>query len=537
MKKLFFSNPNLGKVVYCLTVFAVAATSLWFVAGSNPASAVSNSANNITAATFPGTGVGAIPDGLAGTPPQYGAPLVVSFAVAGVSAAVTDVSVSMTLTHTWVGDVDVILRAPGGTPSMVVVSRIGVTTATSFGSANDYSGTYVFTDTATGANIWTAAAANPVPAGSYRTTAPGQAGQTNPAPVTSLNTTFGGMTPAAANGAWTLSFRDAASADIGTVTAASLTVNPTGGDPFTPAPNDLNGDDKSDYVVVRNVGGGPTGQVRWFYNFNGTGAPTVALDWGIATDFFVMEDFDGDRRDDIAVWREEDPGGSKFYILQSFTNTARIDTFGQVGDDPTVVDDYDGDGKADVAVYRRGANFGDQSTWFYRTTPGGAVTYVPWGQFGDFVSPGDYDGDGKSDFVIRRNFGGGQAGFWTRLANGTVLPVIVFGTPGDTIVPGDYDGDGKCDIATIRNVGGAIQWQFRSSISNSINYFTFGSWATDTLAPGDYDGDGKAEPAIWRPNPDPTQNFFWSLNSSNGAAQVFELGQNGDYPVGNWNVH
>jgi hypothetical protein len=303
------------------------------------------------------------------------------------------------------------------------------------------------------------------------------------------------------------------------------------------AANDINGDGKSDYVVVRNVGGGPSGQIRWWYNTAGTGAPTVALDWGLNGDLFVTEDFDGDQKDDVTVWRGTDPGGSKFYILQSLTNTVRIDTFGQSGDVAKVVGDYDGDGKADVAVYRAGASAGDGSTWFYRgsLTPGN-INYVPWGQNGDFEAPGDYDGDGKNDFVIQRNGGGGQARFWRRFATGAT-DTVVFGTPTDNIAPGDYDGDGKTDLMVYRGIGGQLNWFYLSSLNSSINQIPYGLSATDFSAQGDYDGDGKTDIAIWRPNIDPTQNFFYSRNSSNGATQIFELGQNGDYPVANWNRH
>jgi hypothetical protein len=192
------------------------------------------------AATFPGTGVGAIPDGLAGTPPQFGPPLNVTFNVSGLVGTVTSVTIDVTMTHTWVGDVDAVLMAPGGAPSLVIVSRIGVTSAGSFGDSSNYSGTYTFADSAGSAaidNIWSKALGtngNPactdtcnLPSATYRTTGPGFTGQTNPPPLTSLNTTFGGLSPAAANGTWTLRLRDGGQGDTGPVTAANLTINVT----------------------------------------------------------------------------------------------------------------------------------------------------------------------------------------------------------------------------------------------------------------------------------------------------------------------
>ncbi len=302
------------------------------------------------------------------------------------------------------------------------------------------------------------------------------------------------------------------------------------------APVDFSGDGKTDWVVVRNTGGGPTGQITWFWNVNGGGA-TQASAWGLATDFFISEDFDGDDKDDIAVWRSGAATVASFYILNSATSTARVEAFGQTGDDPTVVDDYNNDNKADLAVYRAGATAGAQSTWFYRTTAGGAVNYVPWGQNGDFPAPGDYDGNGSADFCIQRNAGGGQAGFWTRLSTGTVLPVTIFGTPTDVIVPGDWDGDGKTDIATVRGVGGSIQWHYLSSLNSSINYITFGASATDFITQGDYNGDGKTDAAIWRPSASPNGSAFWVNTTGTNAVTTFAIGANGDYPVAEFNNH
>jgi hypothetical protein len=165
------------------------------------------------------------------------------------------------------------------------------------------------------------------------------------------------------------------------------------------------------------------------------------------------------------------------------------------------------------------------------------VTFVPWGQNGDFPAPGDYDGNGKADFMIQRNVGGGNAGFWQLSDAFVTQPVVVFGTPTDVIVPGDYDGDGKTDIATVRGVSGSLQWMWRNSSNSAINYRTFGASATDFVAQGDYDGDGKTDVGVWRPSASANVSAFWSLGTTSNAVSTFAFGANGDYPVANFNSH
>ncbi|MBX3283412.1 MAG: VCBS repeat-containing protein [Acidobacteria bacterium] len=308
---------------------------------------------------------------------------------------------------------------------------------------------------------------------------------------------------------------------------------------------DYNGDGKTDYSVVRNTGGGGNGQVTW-YGCYATGSSQecsggLQTAFGIATDFFVDGDFDGDSKSDVAIWRPGAPSAAAFYIFQSSNSTLRIDTFGQTGDDPTVVDDYTGDGKADVAVYRGGAASGDPSFWFYRASSGpnsGNIVYTQWGSNGDFPAPGDYDGNGQADFMVQRP-GGPQAVFWM-LANGPgTVSTYYFGTSTDVIVPGDYDGDGKTDLAVIRGSGGGINWYVRKSSAPADPPY-FGTWglsATDYPTQGDYDGDGKTDVAVWRPNANPEQNYFYVRKSSSGALAQTEWGQNGDYPVANYNAH
>lgn len=305
-------------------------------------------------------------------------------------------------------------------------------------------------------------------------------------------------------------------------------INVTAGAVVTPtdAPLDFNGDGKTDWVVVRNVGGGPPGQLRWFWNINGSAAPTAASDWGLSSDALTSADYDGDQKDDIAVWRQGAALTAAFYILQSQTNTVRVEPFGQTGDNPTVVNDYNGDGKDDVAVYRAGT---PTSTWFYRTVPGGAITYVAWGSASDFVAPGDWNGDGTADFGVQRGSGGtGQ--FWVRLSNGATLPVVTFGFPTDLVVTGDFDGDAKTDVAVARESGGVITWYWRPSGGGADQQVTFGL-SGDAYAPGDYDGDGRTDAGVFR------NGVFYTRSTGSGAVTFFSLGLNGDLVPASYNTH
>lgn len=177
-----------------------------------------------------GTGTGPIPDGTSGTcadwpaspagPPPTGAgpALTISYNVAGFAdPTVTSVGVRLTGTHTWVGDITAILVDPSGTRRQFVMADAG-TGAT--GSSSDFAGPYNFEDIFTG-DYSAAAAATPVPSGNYRAFRAGGVGHT---PVT-LNTTFGGMTTAEANGTWQLIVHDLCAADTGSISATTLFIN------------------------------------------------------------------------------------------------------------------------------------------------------------------------------------------------------------------------------------------------------------------------------------------------------------------------
>jgi len=314
---------------------------------------------------------------------------------------------------------------------------------------------------------------------------------------------------------------------------------------------DFNGDGKTDYVITRDTNTpvaeeasveSPEGLVQkyWFINTNGTDNNSVAA-WGLQNDEPIPEDFDGDGKDDIAVWRSGTQ--STFYILQSGTGTVRIDNFGQSGDSAGVVGDYDGDGKADPAVFRCPTASAGQCSFYYRgslNNPSGNITFGPWG-FGTSATiapnPGDFDGDGKFDFCIRRDGGGGAGQFVLRRSTDGGVEYINWGLTTDSIVPGDWDGDVKADFCVVRFVGNQGHWYIleRDGGGTGAQPIIFGDPTQDFGAWGDYDGDGRQDIGVWRPNADPTMNYFFIRLSSSGAFVVKEWGRSGDQPVAEWN--
>ena len=361
------------------------------------------------------------------------------------------------------------------------------------------------------------------------------AGATNDTVELFVNPTLGGAEPAVTVTApdvtatdvnpGTVALRQGTTASSPTLTVDGIRISNSWASLLTgatfDAPVDFNGDGRTDFVVARNTGG----QVTWFWNLSNSANPTAAAAWGLNTDTLTPADFDGDLKDDIAVWRSGAALTAAFYILQSQTNTVRVEQFGQTNDDPTVVNDYNGDGRDDVAVYRPGT----QGVWYYRTVANGPVTFVPWGTTGDFVAPGDYNGDGIADFGVRRN-NGGAGNFWVRLSTGAVQPVVSFGLSTDTVITSDFDGDGRSDLAVARGVGGAINWYWRPSSGGADQQVTFGL-SIDLFAPGDYNGDGRTDPTVFR------DGVFYSLNTVTGVTSFFSLGATGDRVPAAYNIH
>ena len=280
---------------------------------------------------------------------------------------------------------------------------------------------------------------------------------------------------------------------------------------------DFDGDGITDYTVFR-----PTNNT-WRIRNSSDGSSRLVAFGTTVTDVFTPGDYDGDGKTDISVWRTTN---QTYYTLKSSDNTIATLRFGARGDEP-VDRDYDGDGKTDHAVVRR---TNGQLVWYYqRSAMGGSIASVQFGAATDIVAPGDYDGDGQFDLAVRRGRGGEAAFFFVQQSTAG-FTFVQFGIGGDIVAPGDYDGDGKTDYTAIRQ-GTFYTWFVQRSSDNGFIAIVWGAKPMFT-AQGDYDGDGRTDITVWDPS---TATFYVRPLTGNVFQQ--QWGQNGDYPVANYDSH
>ncbi len=337
-------------------------------------------------------------------------------------------------------------------------------------------------------------------------------------------------------------------------------------------PMDFTGDGRSDWATITNrVVGAP---LRW--KVTGNPAPAGpnqafqrAFDYGIAgnftdppnsfRDFIYPDDYTGDRKTDVVVWRPGTP--AIFYVAEFPIGTGGITLnravrWGQAGDNISPnnppfnpIGDYDGDGKADYTAVR--ASSSGDLTWYIMSSATGAQRAVPFGTLagfpegGVYVFPGaDFNNDGKDELVLVTTIVefGPLTYFIGDSTTGAGVMTRQFGVfeTDYSVAPADYTGDGRADFVVARQnaAGTPATWYINNSATNVTTAANFGisnpSFIGNQDLPvrGDYDGDGRFDIAVYRQS---NQTFYYLRSSTNNTiVDGQKHGDPGDEPLASY---
>jgi len=253
----------------------------------------------------------------------------------------------------------------------------------------------------------------------------------------------------------------------------------------------------------------------------------------------VSGDFNGDGRSDVATFYDDSPGARIHVWLSSGGSFSYRSSRGwwrtggryrlrQVAD-RMVAGDYNGDGRDDIAVfYDSGA--GARIHVFLST--GGSFAYQGdggwWGvdsgysleKVGDRMTAGDFNRDGRDDIAVFYDYPGsaarihvwlstgrsfsykGNRGWW-RVDRGYTLSRV-----GGRMVSGDFNGDGRSDIATFYDDSPGARIHVWLSSGGSFSYRSSRGWwrtegryrlrqVADRMVAGDYNGDERDDIAVF----------------------------------------
>jgi len=226
--------------------------------------------------------------------------------------------------------------------------------------------------------------------------------------------------------------------------------------------------------------------------------------------------------DTVGVFR---PGNGALYLKNSHT-TGFADVainYGLAGDYP-VVGDWDGNGTDTIGIYRNGVFYLRNSN-----TLGFADFTVAFGSPGDQPIAGDWNGDGVDTIgVYRRSTGA----FYLRNTNTSGSPDMSFylGNVGDVGIAGDWNGDGTDTTGVFRPSNGVIFLKNTNATGFAdvaLNYGLPG----DQPVVGDWDNNGTTTIGIYR-----NARFYLRNSNTSGFAEILlDLGLAGDTPIaGNW---
>jgi hypothetical protein len=277
--------------------------------------------------------------------------------------------------------------------------------------------------------------------------------------------------------------------------------------------NDFDGDGRTDLTVYRNSN-------NTFYSLSSLTQNLIEKQIGQPGDSVSLTvDWDGDGRSDFSTARYN--AEVLWRVFKSTTNSLEETRWGSstLGDFFAAAD-YDGDGAFDIAVFRAGV-------WHIIESSTGNVRYEYFGQAGDVPAPNDFDKDGKADLVVARSESGQRVWHVRRSSDGAYYS-LVWGLSSDAFFTGrsDWDGDGAQDITVIRNESGQRVFYVLRSSDLQLQIIRWGL-SSDVVKLGDYDGDGRTDAAVTRAVNG--QRIFFILQSSTGEPRYETFGLQGDF--------
>jgi hypothetical protein len=245
---------------------------------------------------------------------------------------------------------------------------------------------------------------------------------------------------------------------------------------------DYNGDGRGDVAAFYGYTDGQVKVFTWLSTADG-GFQDPFSSWAVAAGRWTFErmhphsgDFNGDGRDDIAVWYDYADGSDRIWTFLSNSKGGFLSPSSTWNRPPGnwwvenmkfVTGDFDADGRDDLTAWY-GYSDGSHKLFTFHASPSGGFgepagswTSTTWGSFErTSLYAGDFNGDGRDDIAAWYDYGAGHDTVWnffTSSPDGTFTGASeAWSAPAESwwkdhmkIVTGDYNGDGRDDLGAL----------------------------------------------------------------------------------------